>query len=55
MRDKETQLQPLDWEDPLEEERATHSSTLAGKIPWSEEPSGGIVRRVAKSWTQLSY
>ena len=29
---------PLGWEDPLEEEMATHSSILAWKIPWSEEP-----------------
>ena len=36
----ETQVQPLDWEDPLEEEMATHSSTLAWKIPWTEEPGG---------------
>ena len=28
-----------DQEDPLEKEMATHSSTLAGKIPWTEEPS----------------
>ena len=28
----------LDWEDPLEKEMATHSSTLAWKIPWMEEP-----------------
>ena len=26
------------WEDPLEEEMATHSSTLAWRIPWTEEP-----------------
>ena len=31
----------LGWEDPLEKEVATHSSTLAGKIPWTEE-SGGL-------------
>ena len=37
-------------EDPLEEERATHSSTLAWRIPWTEEPT---VHRAAKSWTQL--
>ena len=30
----------LGWEDPLEEEMATHSSILAGKIPWTEEPGG---------------
>ena len=28
----------LGWEDPLEKEMATHSSTLAWKIPWMEEP-----------------
>ena len=37
---KETWVQPLDWEDPLEEEMATHSSILAWKIPWMEEPGG---------------
>ena len=34
---QETQVQSLDWEDPLEKEMATHSSTLAWKIPWTEE------------------
>ena len=34
----EIQVQSLGWEDPLEEEMATHSSTLAWKIPWTEEP-----------------
>ena len=29
---------PLGWEDPLEEEMATHSSILAWRIPWTEEP-----------------
>jgi len=28
----------LGWEDPMEEEMATHSSTLIWKIPWTEEP-----------------
>ena len=28
------------WEDPLEEEMANHSSILAGKSPWTEEPGG---------------
>ena len=37
---RETQVQSLDWEDPLEEEMATHSSILAWKIPWTEEPGG---------------
>ena len=34
----ETQVQSLGREDPLEKEMATHSSTLAWKIPWREEP-----------------
>ena len=34
----ETQVQSLGWEDPLEKEVAAHSSTLAWKIPWTEEP-----------------
>ena len=36
----ETQVQSLGWEDPLEKEMATHSSTLAWKIPRTEEPGG---------------
>ena len=39
-RDKETQVQSLSWEDPLEKEMATHSSILAWEIPWTEELSG---------------
>ena len=38
------QVQSLGWEDPLEEGMATHSSILAGRIPWTT---------VAKSWAQL--
>ena len=34
----ETQVQSLGWEDPLEKEMATDSSTLAWKSPWTEEP-----------------
>ena len=34
----ETWVQSLGWEDPLEKEMATHSSILAWKIPWTEEP-----------------
>ena len=37
---QETQVLSLGWEDPLEEERATHSSILAWKMPWTEEPGG---------------
>ena len=35
---RETGVQSLGQEDPLEKEMATHSSTLAWKIPWTEEP-----------------
>ena len=35
---RETRVQSPGQEDPLEKEMATHSSTLAWKIPWSEEP-----------------
>ena len=35
---RETRIGSLGWEDPLEKEVATHSSTLAWKIPWMEEP-----------------
>ena len=35
---QETRVQALGWEDPLEKEMATHSSTIAWKIPWTEEP-----------------
>ena len=36
---QEKQVQSLGWEDPLEEEMATHSSILARIIPWTEELS----------------
>ena len=35
---QEIQVQALDWEDPLEEGMAIHSSILAGTIRWTEEP-----------------
>ena len=35
---RETWVRPLDQKDPLEKEMATHSSTFARKIPWTEEP-----------------
>ena len=35
---QETRVRPLGREDPLEKEMAMHSSTLAWKIPWTEEP-----------------
>ena len=37
---QETQVRSLGWEDPLEKEMATHSSILAWRIPWTENPGG---------------
>ena len=37
---RETRVRSLGWEDPLEKEMAIHSSTLAWRIPWTEEPGG---------------
>ena len=50
---QETRVQSLGWEDTLEEEMATHSSNLAWRIPWTEEP-GGLqskeLQRVEHHW-----
>ena len=35
---QETQIQSLGWEDPLQKDMATHSSILAWRVPWLEEP-----------------
>ena len=52
---QDTQVRSLGWEDPLEKEMATQPSTLAWKIPWTEEPGRlYIVHGVAKSQTRLS-
>ena len=37
---RETRVRSLGQESPLEKEMATHSSMLAGRIPWTEEPDG---------------
>ena len=50
---QEMRVQPLGQEDPLEQETATHSSILAGKISWAEE-AGGLQWMGLQSWTQLS-
>ena len=50
---QKTQFQSLGWEDPLEKEMATHSSILAWRIPWTEEPSG-LQSMGSQSQTQLS-
>ena len=57
---QETQVQPLGWEDPLEEGMANHISILARRTAWTEEPWGlqfmGLQRvgqdRVANRYTQ---
>ena len=48
---RETWVQSLGREEPLEKGMATHSSILAWRIPWME----ATVHGVAKSWTKLSY
>ena len=48
---QETSVLSLDWEDLLEEGMATHSSTLARRIPWTKEAK---VPGVTKSWTRQS-
>ena len=54
-RMRETRVQSLGWEDPLEKEMAVHSSTTAWKIPWTEEPGRlHTVHGVAKSQARLS-
>ena len=54
---KETWVQSLGWEDPLEEEMATHSSVLAWKIPWTEEPGRlqSMVRKGLDMTEQLTH
>ena len=46
-------VQSLGQEDPLEKGMATHSSILAWKIPWAEDPDG-LQSMGLQSWTQLS-
>ena len=54
-RRHETQVWSLGWEDPLEKGMATHSSILAWRIPWTEEPGGFWSMGVTKSKTRLSH
>ena len=51
---QETWVRSLDWEDPLEEVMATHSSILAWRIPMDRRAWWATVHEVAQSWTQLS-
>ena len=48
---QETRIQSLSREEPLEKGMATHSSILAWRIPWTEEPGEAIVHGVTKSRT----
>ena len=50
---QETRVRSLAQEDPLEEGMATHSSILAWKIPWTEEPGGFSVHTAEKSRSGL--
>ena len=55
---QETQVWSLGWEDPLEEEMTNHSSILAWRIPWTEEP-GGLqsmeLQRVEQDWETYTH
>ena len=51
---QETQVQSLAQEDPLEKQMATHSSILAWKITWTEEPGGLQFMGSQNSQTHLS-
>ena len=51
---QETLVPSLGWEDSLEEGMATHSSSLAWRIPIDRGAWWATVHGVAKSWTQLS-
>ena len=50
---QETWARSLDWEDPLEEGMATHSSILTWRILWTEEP-GGLQSMASQSRTRQS-
>ena len=48
---QETEVQSLDWKDPLEKEMTTHSSILAWEVQWTEESDGLQSMGLEKSWT----
>ena len=51
------QVRSLGWEDPLQKDTATHSSILAWRVPWTEEPSGlqsTASQRVGHYWSDLA-
>ena len=49
---QETQVRALGWEDPLEKKIAIYSNTIAGKIPWIEEPGKGLWGRKESDTTE---
>ena len=51
---QETQVRSLGHEDPLEKDTATHSSILAWRIPWKEEPGRLQSMGSQRSWTRFS-
>ena len=52
---QEIHVRSLGWEDPLEKGTATHSSVLAWRIPWTEEPGGlqSMFQRVRHNWVNV--
>ena len=54
---QETQVRSLGQEDPLEKGTATHSSILAWRIPWTEEPGGlqGSIKSTTMIFPRLSF
>ena len=52
---QEIRVQSVGWEDPLEEEMATHSSILAWKSQWTEEPGGLLSKGSESDMTELAH
>ena len=55
---QEMRVRSLGWDDPLEEEMATHSSILAWRIPWTEEPGGTqsmVLQWVRHNWATDTF
>ena len=56
---QDTQVGSLSWEDPLEKRMATHSSILAWRISWTEEPGGlqsmGLQESDTTEWLTFSH
>ena len=48
---QDTSVQSLGWEDPLENEMASHSSILTWEVPWTEKPGRLQSMGLQKSWT----